>query len=214
MSVLQSSGVYIFSVHEVTRYVKTVLERERPLQGVLVRGEISNCKHHTSGHLYFTLKDDFSQLPCVMWRDRVRELPFRCADGMKVIIEGSVTVYERGGQYQLSVADVQAEGVGNLFLAFEQLKRKLEFEGLFAEGRKRPLPTFPRRIALLTSPTGAVAHDFITVSTRRWRGRRIVLVPTPVHRARVEAGERDSRRGRDRTGARRWIVRRTGGVQR
>ncbi|MHB9024648.1 MAG: exodeoxyribonuclease VII large subunit [Armatimonadota bacterium] len=188
MSLLQSSGVYIFSVHEVTRYVKTVLERERPLQGVLVRGEISNCKYHTSGHLYFTLKDDFSQLPCVMWRDRVQALPIRCADGMKVIAEGSVTVYERGGQYQLSVASVQAEGVGNLYLAFEQLKRKLEGEGLFAEGRKRPLPTFPRRIALLTSPTGAVAHDFVTVSTRRWRGRRIVLVPTPVQGAQAPAG--------------------------
>jgi len=176
-------GPYIFSVREITRYIKTVLERERTLQGVLVRGEISNCKYHSSGHLYFTLKDDASELRCVMWRDRVYEQNFRCSDGMRVIAEGSVTVYERSGQYQLSVFTLQADGVGNLYLAFEQLKRKLEAEGLFAPGRKRPLPSLPRRIALLTSPTGAVAHDFITISTRRWPGRNIVLVPTAVQGA-------------------------------
>lgn len=173
-------GPYVFSVHEITRYIKTVLERERALQGVLVRGEISNCKYHTSGHLYFTLKDDASEIKCVMWRDRVQALAFRCDNGMRVIAESNVAVYERGGYYQLSVYSLQADGVGSLFLAFEQLKRKLDAEGLFDPDRKRRLPAFPRRIALLTSPTGAVAHDFITVSTRRWSGRRLVLVPTAV----------------------------------
>ncbi len=173
-------GPHIFSVREITRYVKTMLERERALQGVLVRGEISNLKYHTSGHVYFTLKDELAELRCVLWRDRATALGFRLDEGRKVVAEGSVTVYERSGQYQLNVFSVQAEGVGNLYLAFEQLKRKLELEGLFAPERKRPLPFLPRRIALVSSPTGAVVHDFITVATRRWRGRNIVLVPTAV----------------------------------
>lgn len=176
-------GPYIFSVQEITRYLKAVLEHERTLQGVLVRGEISNCKYHTSGHLYFTLKDENSAMPCVMWRDRVRSQAFRCENGMRVVAEGSVTVYERGGYYQLSVYDLQADGIGSLYLAFEQLKRKLSAEGLFDEERKRPLPFMPRRIALISSPTGAVVHDFVTVSTRRWPGRNIVLIPTTVQGA-------------------------------
>lgn len=174
---------YIFSVHELTRFLKTTLERERALQGVRVSGEVSNCKYHTSGHLYFSLKDDISSLPCVMWRERVLAQTFRAEDGMKITVEGNITVYERGGYYQLSAFLLQADGLGNLFLAFEQLKRKLEAEGLFAQQRKRPLPATPRRIALVTSPTGAVVHDFITVSGRRWKGRQVVLVPTAVQGA-------------------------------
>jgi exodeoxyribonuclease VII large subunit len=181
-------GIYVFSVKELTRYIKSLLERDGTLQRVLVRGEISNCKYHSSGHFYFTLKDDASELRCVMWRERVQALGFRCEDGMKVIAEGAVTVYERSGQYQLYAHTLQAEGVGNLFMAFEQLKRKLEAEGLFAPERKRPLPFVPHGIALLTSPTGAVVHDFVTVSGRRWPGRRIVLVPTPVQGSGAPAG--------------------------
>jgi exodeoxyribonuclease VII large subunit len=172
--------LHIFAVRELTRYVKTLVERERALQGLLVRGEISACKYHSSGHLYFTMKDETSQLPCVMWADRVRELDFRCELGMRVLAEGNLTVYERGGNYQLSVAALQADGLGNLYLAFEQLKRKLDAEGLFAAERKRPLPAFPRCIALVTSPTGAVVHDFLTVSRRRWAGRHLLIVPTAV----------------------------------
>lgn len=182
-----TQGPYVFSVREITRYIKTVLERERTLQGVLVRGEISNCKYHTSGHLYFTLKDESAEMRCVMWRDRVYEQSFRCEEGMRVIAEGSITLFERAGQYQLNIFSLQADGVGNLFLAFEQLKRKLEAEGLFEAARKRQLPAIPHRIALLTSPTGAVAHDFINVSTRRWRGRKLVLVPTAVQGAQAPA---------------------------
>jgi exodeoxyribonuclease VII large subunit len=180
-------GPHIFTVREVTRYVKTLLERERTLQGMLVRGEISNLKYHSSGHVYFTLKDDASELRCTLWRDRALALGFRLDEGMKVVVEGSITVYERSGQYQMNVYSVQAEGVGNLYLAFEQLKRKLELEGLFDRDRKRPLPFLPRRIALLSSPTGAVVHDFITVATRRWRGRHIILVPTAVQGAAAPA---------------------------
>ncbi|HEX2950551.1 MAG TPA: exodeoxyribonuclease VII large subunit [Armatimonadota bacterium] len=173
-------GPYIFSVHELTRFIKTTLERESPLQGLLVRGEISNCKYHSSGHLYFTLKDETSQLPCVMWRDRVRAQSIRIENGMRVTAEGSITVYDRGGYYQLSAYDIQADGIGNLYLAFEQLKQKLSMEGLFATERKRPIPTVPRRIALISSPTGAVVHDFMTVSERRWPGRNIIIIPTAV----------------------------------
>jgi len=181
-------GPYVFSVKELTRYIKTLLERDETLQRVVVRGEVSNCKYHSSGHFYFTLKDDASELRCVMWRDRVQKLGFRCEDGMKVTAEGSIAVYERSGQYQLYAHTLQAEGVGNLFLAFEQLKRKLEGEGLFAPARKRPLPFVPHSIALLTSPTGAVVHDFVTVSGRRWPGRQVVLVPTPVQGPGAPAG--------------------------
>lgn len=172
-----NADIHIFSVHELTRFIKTTLERERPLQALLVRGEVSNCKYHTSGHLYFTLKDEQSSLPCVMWRERVLAQPFRCENGMQLTVDGNITVYERGGYYQLSAYSLQADGVGNLFLAFEQLKNKLAAEGLFAEDRKQPLPLIPRRIALLTSPTGAVLHDFAEVSKRRWPGRHITLVP-------------------------------------
>ncbi|HOF89223.1 MAG TPA: exodeoxyribonuclease VII large subunit, partial [Armatimonadota bacterium] len=171
---------HIFTVRELTRYVKTLLERERALQGAVVRGEISNCKLYSSGHLYFTLKDEMSELRCVMWRERVQALGFRPEEGMRVLAEGSVTVYERAGQYQLNVYTLTDDGVGNLYLAFEQLKKKLEAAGLFDESRKRPLPVVPKRIALCTSPTGAVMHDFITIAARRWPGSRIVLVPTPV----------------------------------
>ncbi|MEI7832605.1 MAG: exodeoxyribonuclease VII large subunit [bacterium] len=174
---------HIFTVREVNRYVKTTLERERSLQGMLVRGEVSNCTYHSSGHLYFTIKDEQSQLSCVMWKDRVQQQKFRLESGMRVLVEGSITVYERGGNYQLNAYSLQADGIGNLFLAFEQMKRKLEEEGLFAEERKRPLPYPPRRIALLTSATGAVAHDFLTVSGRRWPGRRIILIPTTMQGA-------------------------------
>jgi exodeoxyribonuclease VII large subunit len=182
------ADAHVFTVKELTRYIKTVLERERALQGLVVRGEISNCKLHTSGHLYFTLKDEVSELRCVMWRDRVMALKFRPEEGQRVLAEGTVTVYERGGQYQLSVYSLQDAGVGNLYLAFEQLKRKLEAEGLFDTARKRPLPAIPRCIALLTSPTGAALHDFITISGRRWPGRRVVLVPTPVQGPQAPAG--------------------------
>lgn len=175
--------IHVFTVRELTRFVKTTLERERPLQALLVRGEVSNCKYHTSGHLYFTLKDEQSSLPCVMWRERVLAQPFRCENGMQLTVDGNITVYERGGYYQLSAYSLQADGVGNLFLAFEQLKIKLTEEGLFDEDRKMPLPLIPRRIALLTSPTGAVMHDFAQVSKRRWPGRHITLIPIIVQGA-------------------------------
>ncbi|MEI6521172.1 MAG: exodeoxyribonuclease VII large subunit [bacterium] len=174
---------YIFTVIELTKYIKNRLERDMTLQGLLVRGEVSNCTYHSSGHLYFTLKDSASEVKCVMWRDAVARMKVRIDNGMKVVVTGQISVFEKSGQYQLYAYNIDQEGLGNLFLAFVQLKEKLEAEGLFDEEIKRQLPLIPKKIALITSPTGAVAHDFCTVSIRRWIGRNIVIIPTAVQGA-------------------------------
>jgi exodeoxyribonuclease VII large subunit len=171
---------YIFTVIELTKYIKNRLERDVTLQGLLVRGEVSNCTYHSSGHLYFTLKDSASEVKCVMWRDAVARMNVRIENGMKIVVTGQISVFEKSGQYQLYAHNIDQEGLGNLFLAFMQLKEKLENEGMFDEEIKRPLPLIPKKIALITSPTGAVAHDFCTVSIRRWIGRNIVIIPTAV----------------------------------
>ncbi|MFQ6133766.1 MAG: exodeoxyribonuclease VII large subunit, partial [Armatimonadota bacterium] len=131
------------TVREITTHIKRLLESSDLLQRVTVRGEISNFKHHTSGHMYFSLKDEHSQLPCVMFRGAASKLDFRPEDGMLVVAGGDVTVYEKGGRYQLLAKFMRPDGLGELFLAFEKLKAQLEEEGLFDESRKRPLPPFP-----------------------------------------------------------------------
>ena len=133
---------FIFTVRQITQYVRSLLAQDRTLQDVRVRGEIGDCVRHNSGHLYCTLKDDQSQLRCVMWRDDVSQLTFLPTNGMEVLVRGSITVYEARGQYQLVAREMQQAGVGDLYLRFERLKRKLEAEGLFDESRKRPLPAF------------------------------------------------------------------------
>ena len=175
-----ASEPYVFSVRQLTRYLRTLLERDRTLRQVFVRGEISNFVAHTSGHLYFTLKDEYAQLRCVMFREAAGALNFDPADGMSVIAGGGVTVYEPRGQVELMVAELYAEGLGALFLAFERLKAKLAAEGLFDQARKRPLPAFPRRIAVVTSPDGAVFHDIARVINRRWPIASLALVPAAV----------------------------------
>ena len=177
---MASAQPYIFSVRQLTRYLRTVLERDRTLQQVLVRGEISDFVAHSSGHLYFTLKDEFAQLRCVMFREAAEALDFTPAEGMSVIAAGAITVYEPRGQYQLAVAALYAEGLGALYLAFERLRAKLAAEGLFDEARKRPLPAFPRRIAVVTSADGAALHDIRRVIRRRWPVASIILVPAAV----------------------------------
>jgi len=179
---------YVFSVKDLTRYLKGLLERDRALQDLWVRGEISNCVYHSSGHLYFTLKDAFSQLRSICFREEAACLGFRPEDGMRVLCRGSITVYERGGQYQLYVQEMAADGVGSLYLAFEKLKARLEAEGLFRPERKRPLPHYPRRIGLLTSADGAVFHDFTTILRRRWPVAEVLFVPVPVSGATAAAG--------------------------
>jgi exodeoxyribonuclease VII large subunit len=143
-------------------------------------GEISNFKHHTSGHFYFSLKDEAAQIPCVMWAGRNRALAFAPRDGMQVMVHGQVTVYEKRGYYQLEVWQMQPAGVGALQQAFEQLKQRLQKEGLFDADHKKPLPHFPQHVGLVTSPTGAAIRDLVSVLRRRWPAMQIVLRPVRV----------------------------------
>ncbi len=166
------------TVSDLTRKIKQILESGFP--SVTVQGEISNFKHHSSGHLYFTLKDEAAQLPCVMWRSRVAGLPFVPEDGMKVTAGGRITVYEVRGSYQLDVQSMRPLGAGELQAAFEKLKQKLGAEGLFDQDRKRPLPEFPHRIGVVTSPTGAVLQDIKNVFRRRYPGIELILAPVRV----------------------------------
>ncbi len=168
----------VLSVSQVNRNIKLLIEQSLPWYRV--EGELSNFKHHSSGHMYFSLKDEASQLSCVMWAGRNSALRFRPEDGMKVQCYGRITVYERRGVYQLDVMQMTPAGLGDLQLAFEQLKKKLAAEGLFDESRKRPLPPFPERIGVVTSPTGAAIRDLISVLTRRWPAAEIVLRPALV----------------------------------
>jgi len=171
---------FVFTVRQLTRYLRTLLGQDRTLQDVWVRGEISNLTQQASGHRYFTLKDEFSQVRCVLFREEAEALAFAPANGTEVFARGTVTIYEPRGQYQLVVRALERVGLGDLYLAFERLRRKLGAEGLFDEARKRPLPAFPRRIALLTSRDGAAIHDLLTTIRSRWPPADVVLIPTPV----------------------------------
>ncbi|MBI4546997.1 MAG: exodeoxyribonuclease VII large subunit, partial [Ignavibacteriae bacterium] len=168
----------ILTVSELTRRIKSVLETG--FLDVSVQGEISNCKLHSSGHLYFTLKDESSQLQAVMWRGRVMNLFFTPQDGMKVIARGNITVYEVRGIYQIDVLQLQPLGTGELQLAFERLKQKLAAEGLFAPEHKKPLPGYPARIGIVTSPTGAAIQDILSIISRRNPAVEVILYPVRV----------------------------------
>ncbi|KUK11000.1 MAG: Exodeoxyribonuclease 7 large subunit [Clostridia bacterium 41_269] len=170
----------IYSVGEVTKYIKKLLERDINLANVWVRGEISNFKHHPSGHIYFTLKDSDACLKCVMFKSRAFKLFFQPENGMEVIAGGYISVYEPAGQYQLYVEVLEPSGVGSLHIAFEQLKEKLRQEGLFDEQRKKPLPKIPQTIAVVTSPSGAAVRDVLNITHRRFPGINVVIVPTLV----------------------------------
>jgi exodeoxyribonuclease VII large subunit len=169
---------HIYKVTELTKRIRSVIEGNFPV--LWVEGEISGYKLHSSGHQYFTLKDEYSQLPCVLWRGRALDLPFQLQDGMKVIAQGQLTVFERGGRYQFDVFSLHKAGIGELALAFEQLKKKLDSEGLFDLSRKRPIPKYPQRIGIVTSATGAAIRDIVTICHRRWQGIELVLRPTTV----------------------------------
>src|SRR6266704_1222231 len=168
----------VFTVSELTRNIRGTLQSK--FGAVWVQGEISNYKLHPSGHQYFTLKDQRAQIACVIWRDTMAPLRQPLADGAQVQIYGMVTVFEARGQYQLNVQILQPRGVGLLQAKFVALKRKLEAEGLFAPERKRPLPKFPRRIGIITSPTGAAIRDMLNVLRRRAPWLQILINPVRV----------------------------------
>ena len=168
------------SVSELNNYMKNKVAEDEYLNSVLVKGEISNFKHHYTGHMYFTLKDESSLIKCVMFKTSTATLNFVPKDGMKVIVLGSVGVFERDGVYQIYCKAMQEDGIGNLYEAYEKLKAKLSEEGLFDESHKKQIPFMPKIIGVLTSNTGAVIRDIINVSTRRNPNVYIRLFPVPV----------------------------------
>lgn len=168
----------VYRVSEITRRIRGVLEET--FDEIWLEGEISNFTAHRSGHFYFSLKDAESQISCVMWRGRNLSMVFRPADGMKVVAFGRITVYEQGGRYQLDVMQLRPAGVGDLQMAFDALKRKLDAEGLFRQEIKKNIPEFPERIGIVTSPTGAAIQDFISVISRRYPPAQIILAPVRV----------------------------------
>jgi exodeoxyribonuclease VII large subunit len=171
---------HIFGVTEVNQLVKLLLDNEPMLQNVAVRGELSNYKVYPSGHHYFTLKDAEGSLRCVMFKGSAMKLRFRPENGMKVIVQGRITVLPRDGAYQLYCNALTPEGAGDLALAFEQLKAKLHEEGLFDPGHKKPLPRYPEKIAIITSSAGAAVHDMIRILRRRYPLAKVLLLPVRV----------------------------------
>ena len=170
----------ILTPSQVGQYIKGFMDRDRVLSGLLVRGEISNYKLYPSGHHYFTLKDGEGALRCVMFRGDAASLRFRPQNGMQVIAAGRVTVFPRDGQYQLYCARLTPEGAGDLHVAFEQLKEKLLREGLFDRSRKKHIPRFPGRIALVTSPAGAAVRDMLRILKARWPMAQVYVLPVRV----------------------------------
>lgn len=171
----------VLTVTQVNTYIKALLDESAPLRNIYISGEISNFTHYyRTGHLYFTLKDESSQLKAVMFSSNASRLRFQAENGMKVICRGRISVYSKSGEYQLYVDDMQPDGVGALSLAFEQLKKKLSQEGLFDEAHKKPIPPFPSKIGVATSNIGAAVEDIKNITARRYPLAEIIICPTVV----------------------------------
>lgn len=168
------------SVKALTKYIKKKFDADPHLRDVYVKGELSNVKIHSSGHIYFTLKDNSARLPAVMFAASARTVKFKPESGMTVLIRGDVSVYEASGQYQLYAQSMQPDGIGDYYLAFEQLKEKLSKEGVFNAAHKKPLPRYPDKIAVVTAPTGAAVRDIIITLNRRYPMAKITIFPTLV----------------------------------
>ncbi len=171
---------HIYSVSQVNKYIKNMLERDVLLNDIFIEAEISNFKAHSSGHFYFTLKDEFAAMNVVMYKTYAQNVKFLPENGMKVTVYGYISLYEKTGQYQLYAQIMEPTGKGALYMAFEQLKNKLEKEGLFNSEHKKRIPRFPKTIAVVTSPTGAVIRDVIRISQRRNPNVKIIVVPVLV----------------------------------
>ncbi|WP_391201788.1 exodeoxyribonuclease VII large subunit [Psychrobacillus sp. L4] len=174
-----STHTYL-TVKALTKYIKRKFDADTHLRDVYVKGELSNVKVHSSGHIYFTLKDDAARLTSVMFAMHARSLKFTPESGMNVLVRGDINVFEAAGQYQLYASTIQPDGIGELFLAFEQLKKKLEQEGLFDPSRKKALPSFPKKIGVVTSKTGAAIRDILTTIERRYPISEVVVFPSIV----------------------------------
>lgn len=168
------------SVNALTKYIKRKFDADPHLQDVHVRGEISNFKQHSSGHMYLTLKDEKARILAVMFSSHSRAMKFSPENGMKVIVKGDISVYEPSGQYQIYIKEMRPDGIGELFLAYEQLKKRLESEGLFAIDKKRPIPAYPKTVGVITSQTGAAIRDIITTIKRRYPIVKILVFPALV----------------------------------
>lgn len=168
------------TVSQLTRYIKYKIDNDVNLNEVFLKGEISNFKAHSRGHFYFTLKDENSRINAIMFASNTKKIKFVPTDGMKVLITGKISVFEANGGYQIYVIDMLEDGIGNLYIAFEQLKKKLESEGLFDANKKKLIPKIPRRIGVVTAPTGAAIKDIISTIKRRWPLTEVLLFPSLV----------------------------------
>ena len=170
----------VYSVGQVNLYIKNMFTQDILLGGLSVKGEVSNCKYHSSGHIYFTLKDDVGTISVVMFAAKRTGLTFKMTDGMKVIVTGSVNVYERDGKYQIYASKIVQDGEGDLFLRFQKLKQELEEMGMFSEEYKKPIPKYSNKIGIVTASTGAAIRDIINIATRRNPYAQLVLCPAIV----------------------------------
>ncbi len=170
----------VYTVSQVNSYIKNMFAQDYMLNSVLVKGEVSNCKYHSSGHIYFTLKDASGVIACVMFASSRTGLKFRMEEGMQVIVGGSIAVFERDGKYQLYAKKITADGEGDLYLRFEQLKKELSEQGMFDPCYKQPIPQFVRKLGVVTAPTGAAVQDIINISKRRNPYIQIILYPAIV----------------------------------
>lgn len=177
---MSDKNFQIFTVKEITLYIRHKLTSDEALLDIWVQGEISNFVHHSSGHYYFTLKDEHSQLPCAMFRWANEGLKFTPKDGMKILAKGSIDVYTPQGRYNFVVSEMHPKGVGELYLRFQQLKEGMAKEGLFDVKFKKPIPRFPNRVGIITSPTGAALRDIMNIMKRRFPCAEILVVPTLV----------------------------------
>lgn len=201
----------IYSVGQVNTYIKNMFAQDFMLNRISVKGEVSNCKYHTSGHIYFTLKDGAGSISAIMFAGNRRGLKFTMKEGDKVIVTGSVEVYERDGKYQLYAREIQLDGAGNLYLKFEALKKELEEMGMFAPEYKKPIPKYARRIGVVTAPTGAAVQDIRNIASRRNPYVQLILYPALVQGEGAVASIVNGIRALDQLGVDVMIVGRGGG---